>query len=116
MECTWSSNAEANSPLEGLATMAGSCLLRCPARYADLASVSRRLADGNATDVWFYANNWDWHLVGYAGFCSVFPRLPSLLPFAMLGPMGYVFATARWQSSLRRSAISVDQSAWKRPF
>jgi hypothetical protein len=37
-----------------------------------ISLASRRLADGNAIDVWFYANNWDWHLVGYAGFWNEF--------------------------------------------
>jgi hypothetical protein len=33
-----------------------------------LSLVSRRTADGSAIFIWFYANNWDWHLLGNAGF------------------------------------------------
>lgn len=33
-----------------------------------LSLVSRNTANGSAIFIWFYANNWDWHLLGNAAF------------------------------------------------
>jgi hypothetical protein len=45
-----------------------------------LSLVSRRTADGSAIFIWFYANNWDWHLLGNAGFWYAFAEcVPGVL-------------------------------------
>lgn len=45
-----------------------------------LSLISRNTADGSAIFIWFYANNWDWHLLGNAGFWYGFSEgIPGVL-------------------------------------
>ena len=51
--------------------------------------------------------NWVWWQVRTAPQLPLqFPRLPSLLPFAALGPAGYMLAIASWRRWQRRTAAA----------